>query len=115
MSWFAVASSKRGRSAHFSDAAIQFCLTIKNQFGLTLQQTTGFLFSLCWRRLSCRGQSPTSACCVAGSEVTYRTSSDGLHLLVDLTGIKLLGEGELEIQKAWGGASAPIAQAAYRH
>ncbi|WQD44711.1 transposase [Comamonas testosteroni] len=28
MSWFAAASGKRGRSPQFSDAAIQFCLTM---------------------------------------------------------------------------------------
>ena len=46
MSWLAAASGKRGRSPQFSDAAIQFCLTIKNLFGLTLRQTTGFVQSL---------------------------------------------------------------------
>ena len=46
MSWFAAASGKRGRSPQFSDAAIQFCLTIKNLFGLALRQTTDFVQSL---------------------------------------------------------------------
>lgn len=42
MSWFAADSGKPRRSPHFSDSAIQFCLTIKNLFGLALRQTTGF-------------------------------------------------------------------------
>jgi len=46
MSWLAAASGKCGRSPQFSDAAIQFCLTIKNLFGLALRQTTGFVQSL---------------------------------------------------------------------
>ena len=46
MSWFAAASGKRGRGPHFSDSAIQFCLTTKNLFGLALRQTTGFVQSL---------------------------------------------------------------------
>jgi hypothetical protein len=46
MQWFASASGKRGRSPRFSDAAIQFCLTIKNLFGLALRQTMGFVESL---------------------------------------------------------------------
>ena len=46
MSWFAAISGKRGRSPQLSDAAIQFCLTIKNLFGLALRQTTGFVQSL---------------------------------------------------------------------
>ncbi|MBB2776509.1 UNVERIFIED_ORG: hypothetical protein HNP28_001824 [Comamonas terrigena] len=37
MSWFAAGSGKRGRSPQFSDAAIQFCLTIKNLFCLALR------------------------------------------------------------------------------
>lgn len=41
MSWFAAASGKRGCSPHFSDSAIQFCLTIKNLFGLALRETNG--------------------------------------------------------------------------
>ena len=46
MSWFAAASGKRGRSPKFSDAAIQFCLTLKNLFGLALRQTTGLVESV---------------------------------------------------------------------
>jgi hypothetical protein len=41
MSWFAAASGKRARTPKFSGAAIQFCLTLKNLFGLALMQTTG--------------------------------------------------------------------------
>ncbi|RDI11051.1 DDE family transposase [Comamonas sp. AG1104] len=33
MPWFAPPSDKRGRNRTFSDAAIQFCLTIKCLFG----------------------------------------------------------------------------------
>ena len=39
-------SGKRGRSATFTDAAIQACLTLKAQFGLPLRQTTGLAASL---------------------------------------------------------------------
>ena len=46
MSWFATASGKRGRSPKFSDAAIQFFLTVKNLFGLALRQATGLVQSL---------------------------------------------------------------------
>ena len=73
MQWFAAASGKRGRSPKFSDAAIQFCLTIKNLFSLALRQAVGFVESLL--KLS------------------------GLHLLVDSTGIKFLGEGEWKCKK----------------
>lgn len=52
--WFATASGKHGSSPKFSDAAIQFCLTLKNLFGLALRQTTGLvesvlhLYGLAW-------------------------------------------------------------------
>ena len=44
--WLAGASRKRGRSATFTDAAIQACLTLKALFGLPLRQTTGLVASL---------------------------------------------------------------------
>ncbi len=60
MAWFAAASGKRGRSPKFSDAAIQFCLTIKNLFGLALRQSMGFIESFCICQ-DCIGQCSTSA------------------------------------------------------
>ncbi|MEG0921771.1 MAG: transposase [Comamonas sp.] len=43
ISWFAAASGKRRHSPKFSDAAIQFCLTVKSLFGLALRQATGLV------------------------------------------------------------------------
>jgi hypothetical protein len=98
MSWFAAASGKRGRSPTFSDAAIQFCLTIKNLFGQALRQATGLVQSLLtlsglhWPvpdySTLCRRQLGLDV------QVPYQRSAAGLHLLVDSTGIKFLGEGE---------------------
>jgi hypothetical protein len=103
MSWFAAASCKRGRSPQFSDTAIQFFLTTKNLFGLTLRQTTGFVQSLlalsglAWPVLDfstlCRRQRNLDV------QLAYRAGSAGLHLLVHSTGIKFLGEGEWKCQK----------------
>jgi IS5 family transposase len=103
MVWFAAASGKRGRSPKFSNAAIQFCLTLKNLFGLALRQTTGLVESvlqlcglswpvpdfstLCRRQLDLQVQVP------------YSRSQAGLNLLVDSTGIKFLGEGEWKCKK----------------
>ncbi len=39
-------SGKRGHLPQFSDAAIQFCLMIKNLYGLALRQSTGMVQSL---------------------------------------------------------------------
>lgn len=101
--WFAAACGKRGRSPKFSDAAIQFCLTLKHLFGLALRQPTGLvqlveqlcgltwsvpgLITLCRRQLDLNVQLP------------YTHSSSGLHLLMDSTGIKCLGEGEWKCKK----------------
>lgn len=46
MALFTATSGKAGRSPRFSDAAIQFCLTLKNLFGLPLRQTTGLVESI---------------------------------------------------------------------
>ncbi len=46
MSWHGPLTGKRGRQPKFSDAAIQFCLTMKVLFGMPLRQTTGFVESL---------------------------------------------------------------------
>lgn len=37
MPWFSAVNGKRGRSPQFPDAAIPFCLTIKNLFGAVLR------------------------------------------------------------------------------
>ena len=103
MCWFATASGKRGRSPKFSDAAIQFCLTLKNLFGLALRQATGLVESvlqlsgLTWptpdfSTLSRRQQT-------LNVQIPYTRSPAGLHLLVDSTGIKFLGEGEWKCKK----------------
>ena len=103
MCWFAAASGKRGRSPKFSAAAIQFCLTLKNLFGLALRQTSGLaesvlhLCGLAWPvpdfSTLCRRQLDLNV------QVPYTRSQAGLHLLVDSTGIKFLGEGEWKCKK----------------
>ena len=49
MQWYAPASGKRGRQQVFSDAAIQFCLSIKCLFGLALRQSLLRLAHLDWK------------------------------------------------------------------
>ena len=46
MTWLAPPDGSPGHPAVFSDAAIQFCLTIKVLFKLSLRQTTGMVESL---------------------------------------------------------------------
>jgi IS5 family transposase len=96
--WLAEPSGKRGRSATFTDAAIQACLTLKALFGLPLRQTTGLVASLLelagldWPvpdfSTLCRRQKGLAVV------IPYRPSGGALHLLIDSTGIKAEGEGE---------------------
>ena len=103
MQWLATPSGKRGRQQIFSDASIQFCLSMKCLFGLPLRQSLGFVQSLLqlsgadwpvpdYSTVSRRQKSLTV-------ELAYRNNSQGLHLLVDSTGIKFLGEGEWKCKK----------------
>lgn len=46
MDWAAAPSGRRGRPPRFSEAAIQFCLTLKTLYGLGLRQTSGLVQSL---------------------------------------------------------------------
>ena len=103
MQWLVQPNGKRGRNQRYSDAAIQFCLSIKAMFGLALRQSLGFVQSLLkltqldWPvpniSTVCRRQASLQVA------LTYRPSSGGLHLLVDSTGIKFLGEGEWKRKK----------------
>lgn len=103
MQWLGTASGKRGRSPTFSDAAIQFCLSIKCLFGQPLRQALGMVQSLL--RLAkldwpvpdfstvCRRQKTLQA------QLSYQPGKSPLQLLVDSTGIKFLGEGEWKRKK----------------
>ncbi len=98
-----MASGKRGRTPNFSDTAIQFCLTIKGPFGLALRQRMGMVKSLPklaglpWQAPDystvCRRQKTLKV------RIPYRPASQGLHLLVDSTGLKMMGEGEWKCKK----------------
>lgn len=103
MAWFAAPDGRAGRPLRFSDRAIEFCLTLKGLFQLPLRQVTGLTQSLLgmagldWPvpdyTTLCRRQKSLSA------DLGGRPSADGLHLLVDSTGIKMMGEGEWKTRK----------------
>jgi len=103
MQWLAPAKSRPGRPQTFSDAAIQFCLSIKVLFGLALRQTIGMVGSLLamagldWPvpdySTLCRRQKTVSV------QIPYRRSGGALNLLVDSTGVKMRGDGEWQVRK----------------
>lgn len=103
MTWLSAPCGRPGRPLHFSDSAIELCLTLKVLFNLPLRQATGLVASvlklagLDWLvpdyTTLCRRQK-TLDIALGG-----RPSSEGLHLLVDSTGIKMMGEGEWKTRK----------------
>lgn len=103
MEWAGAPSGQRGRSPSFSDAAIQFCLMIKNLYGLALRQTTGMVRSLL-RLAGLDWDVPDFSTLSRRQKhlqvtLMYQRRGDALHLLVDSTGIKMLGEGEWKRKK----------------
>jgi len=103
MQWQATPNGKRGRNALFSDAAIQFCLSIKCLFKLALRQSTGLIHSLI--ELSGLNWPVPDFSTLSRRQhklqvrLPYRASREGLHLLIDSTGIQFLGEGEWKRKK----------------
>ena len=101
--WYAQSTGKPGRNQTYFDSAIQCCLMMKSLFRLSLRMVTGFvqsLIKLCglnWTAPDystlCRRQKHTDI------SIHYQKSSDGLHLLIDSTGLKFLGEGEWKRKK----------------
>ena len=103
MCWHGSASGKRGRSPKYSEAAVQFCLTVKGLFNLPLRQAMGMTQSLLglagldWQvpDFSTVSRRQKRLSVTIGAQPT----TTGLHLLVDSTGIKMLGEGEWKTKK----------------
>lgn len=103
MTWTAPHDGCPGRPAVFSDAAIQFCLSIKVLFKLPLRQSTGMVASLLKRAgldwevpdytTLCRRQKTLAV------QIPYRRADGLLNLLVVSTGIKFLGDGEWQARK----------------
>ena len=103
MRWHGCASGKRGRSPKYSEAAIQFCLTIKGLFNLALRQAMGMAQSLL-KLAGLDWQVPDFSTVSRRQKhlavtIGARPTMTGLHLLVDSTGIKMLGEGEWKTKK----------------
>ena len=101
--WYVQSTGKQGRNQTYSDAAIQCCLMMKSLFRLSLRMVTGFvqsLIKLCglnWTAPDystlCRRQKYIDIA------ICYQKRRHALHLLVDSTGLKFLGEGEWKRKK----------------
>lgn len=98
-------SGKRGRPLYYSDAAIHCGLTLRALFHLSLRCTQGFVQSLIKRLgLGLSAPSYTLLCKrqrglrVPLSRINQR-SGEGLHLVVDSTGLQVFGEGEWKVRQ----------------
>jgi hypothetical protein len=96
--WKPSPSGGRGGQKEFSNHAIETALTLRLVFGLALRQTEGFLRSILYRMdidleapdhttLSRRGRCLDLA-------LKRGASSKPIHLIVDSTGLSIVGEGE---------------------
>jgi IS5 family transposase len=104
--WSAVGVGKRRGQLQYSDLAIETALTLRLVFRLPLRQTEGFLTSIFGMMgvdlaapdhttLSRRGHHLS---------VTLRSvpAQGGLHLIIDSTGLSIMGEGEWAAVKHGG-------------
>ena len=104
--WEAVGVGKRGGQLQYSDLAIETALMLRLIFHLPLRQTEGFLTSIFGMlglelstpdhtTLSWRGQH-------LDLPLRRAPAGAGLHLIVDSTGLSIVGEGEWAAAKHGG-------------
>lgn len=103
IAWFAGRSGKRGRSPTYSEAVIQFCLSIKCLFGLPLRQSIGLVESLL-KVFGLDWSVPDFSTISRRQKwleltIPYSPRREDLHLLVNSTGVKMLGAGEWKTKK----------------
>lgn len=101
-------SGRRGASAFYSAGAIECALMVQSVFHLPLRATQGFMESLFGLMgLSLPVPNYTTLCRRrVGLSVTLQRlcaqvqgASEGVHLVVDGTGLKMFGEGEWKVKK----------------
>ena len=104
--WRACPSRKRGGQRKYSDAAIETALTLRMVFNLVLRQAEGFLRSLLelmglsleapdHTTLSRRNQS-------LDVRIRRSATTKPMHLIVDSTGLSIVGEGQWAAVKHGG-------------
>ena len=104
--WEPVGVGARGEQRQYSDLAIETALTLRLIFHLPLRQTEGFLtsiFRMLGLALSAPGHTTLSR---RGQHLDLplrrAPAGAGLHLLVDSTGLSIVGEGEWAAVKHGG-------------
>ena len=97
-SWEPAAIGKRGGQLQYSDVAIETAFTLRLIFTLPLRQTEGFLQSL-FQVMGIELSAPDHTTLSRRSQRLAPTlrgipTGDCLHLVVDSTGLSIVGEGE---------------------
>ena len=104
--WEAVGVGTRGGQRQYSDLAIESALTLRLIFHLPLRQTEGFLTSI-FRMLGLDLSVPDHTTLLRRGQhldLALRRAPAGasMHLLVDSTGLSVVGEGEWAAVKHGG-------------
>jgi len=104
--WKPARDGRRGGQLKFSDVAIETALTLRLVFHLPLRQTEGFLnslFAMMGIDLSAPDHTTLSRRS-RGLEVELRrfATNGPIHLIVDSTGLSIVGEGEWAAAKHGG-------------
>ena len=94
-------TGKAGRPQKYSDALIEFMLTVRELFHLPLRQTAGFIEFL-FKQMNLTSDIPdytTISYRMPGIKIHYlrkvnQLSSSGIVMLIDSSGFKVFGEGE---------------------
>ena len=96
--WNAKSSGKRGAPRKYSDLAIETALMLRGVYRLPLRQTEGFLHSLL--ESMDRGLEASDHATLFRRSVDLRvdlrlaSSRKGILLIVDSTGLSIVGDGE---------------------
>jgi IS5 family transposase len=106
MAWRAKPSGRRGAPQKYTDLAIETALTLRLLFRLPLRQTEGFLRSLLdLMDLSLEAPDHTTLSRRSKSlnaKLMSIVSKKPIHLIIDSTGLSIVGEGEWAAAKHGG-------------
>ena len=104
--WKPVGLGTRGAQLKYSDLAIETALTLRLLFHLPLRQTEGFLHSLFAMMGLNRSAPDHTTLSRRGQHIDLALrrvpTSEGIHLIVDSTGLSIVGEGEWAAAKHGG-------------
>jgi IS5 family transposase len=99
--WLYNSKQKPGGEIIYSDAAIEFCLTIRSLFRLPYRQTEGMVKSL----MAMSGMNLPVPSYTQFNRRTKRiniklsNNNEDVHVIFDSTGLKVYGEGEWKVRK----------------